>query len=76
MDNFVLYEVKAGAQWFRCMRCFNLTRGKPNVCPVCYNKGRLAQIMQEQPPPEQSTDVIFDHIKQQYKDIFEKYDKE
>ena len=68
MDNFVLYDVKAGAQWFRCMRCFNLTRGKPNVCPVCNGHGSKAAAIEQS-----NTDIVFEHAVEQLKDIIAKY---
>ena len=36
MEKFVFYfKGKDGVVWYRCTNCGYLTRGKPDVCPVC-----------------------------------------
>ena len=39
MEKFVFYyQGTDGTKWFRCNNCGYLTRGKPQICPVCNDK--------------------------------------
>lgn len=68
MDKFTLYAVLNGVQWYRCNYCMNLTRGKPNICPVCNGKRPKATESEQS-----NTDFTFEHAVKQLKDIIAKY---
>lgn len=68
MNSFTLYAVKNGVQWYRCNCCMNLTRGKPDICPVCNGHGSKAAAIEQS-----NTDVVYEHAVKQLKDIIAKY---
>lgn len=39
MEKYSLFfEGRDGVKWYRCKNCGYITRGKPQVCPVCRDK--------------------------------------
>ena len=69
MDKFTFYANRNGAMWWRCNNCQNLTRGRPDVCPVC--NGRSSEIGDVNP----NTDEAFEKSIQKLKDIMAKYER-
>ena len=67
IKNFTLYDKKNGVTWWQCDYCKYLSRGIPEVCPVCHGCCNNFET------PEINTDKAFDKIIQQYKDILDKY---
>lgn len=63
---FKYYDTVNGAEWYRCDICNILTRGRPDVCPVCHNQG---EPMQEDKNAEKVIDNAIDKLKA----IMEKY---
>ena len=70
MDDFTFYANKNGAIWYRCNHCQYLTRGKPQVCPVCNGHGDLIEKTKNN---AYSNDKALDNLLQQYKNIMDKY---
>ena len=68
MNSFTLYAVKNGVQWYRCNCCMNLTRGKPEICPVC--KGESLHTETD----STVTNEAFEKSLQKLKDMMKKYE--
>ena len=68
MDNFFLYAEQNGVQWYRCIYCKALSRGKPDICPVCHSV-----------PKSDNTDINedkqFEEMCDKFKKILDKYQK-
>ncbi len=64
--SFTYYTTTNGADWYRCDICNNLTRGKPDVCPICHNEGE--PIVQND-----ITEEKIDNAIDKLKSILEKY---
>ena len=73
MDDFTFYANKNGVLWYRCNYCNNLTRGKPDVCPVCNGHGNLADHMEKSSINE---NAAFERSIQKLKDVITKYQKQ
>lgn len=65
---FKFYGTAAGADWYMCTCCGNKTRGKPNICPVCKDEGRLQEVQKQ---INQGNSI--DDILSQFKSLEEKY---
>lgn len=68
MDKFILYARRDGVEWYRCTTCQALSRGKPEVCPVChgYKAGSLSESALD------PTNKI-DNALEKFKALFAKY---
>lgn len=69
MNGFTFYSNKNGVMWWRCNNCNNLTRGKPEICPVC--NGQSTQTEND----SAVSDEAFERSLQKLKDIMKKYEK-
>lgn len=69
MNGFTFYANKNGVMWWRCNNCNNLTRGKPEICPVC--NGQSTQTEND----SAVSDEAFERSLQKLKDIMKKYEK-
>ena len=69
MDDFTFYANKNGVMWYRCNHCKNLTRAKPNVCPVCMNQSIHTE------NESTITDEAFERSLQKLQDVIKKYER-
>ena len=69
MNGFTFYSNKNGVMWWRCNNCNNLTRGKPEICPVCNGQSTKTE------NDSAVSDEAFERSLQKLKDIMKKYEK-
>ncbi|WP_295094929.1 hypothetical protein [Ruminococcus sp.] len=69
-NNFTLYDNKNGVKWWQCDNCKYLTRGVPEVCPLCHGCCSNTETA------ETKTENAFDKIFQQLEDLIAKYQDE
>ena len=69
MNGFTFYANKNGVMWYKCNNCNNLTRGKPEICPVC--KGESLHTETE----STVTNEAFERSLQKLQDVIKKYER-
>lgn len=69
MQDFSFYGTINNVDWWQCNHCFNKTRGKPNICPVCRGQSKLFEAVKA----PVNTDAVFNNLIGQYEDLFKKY---
>lgn len=67
MERFVLYDTKGNVNWYRCTICGALSRGKPDICPICHSKPKETVIS------DNSGGKSLDDKLSEFKKILDKY---